>query len=143
MRKKVTVIGAGNVGATCAMFLADKELADIVLVDIADGVPQGKGLDMAEACPVEGVDVKIVQRTPGRQVVTRLCRTMDDQIERALLPKQLVQTTTIPHVEIVVAEVAGGLQQLIQIPIRITLPPEELRRMLLSAPMTALERSSK
>lgn len=60
MRKKVTVIGAGNVGATCAMFLAGKELADIVLVDISDGIPQGKGLDMAEACPIEGVDVKIV-----------------------------------------------------------------------------------
>ncbi len=60
MRKKVTVIGAGNVGATCAMFLADKELADVVLVDIAEGIPQGKGLDMAEACPIEGVDVKVV-----------------------------------------------------------------------------------
>jgi malate dehydrogenase len=60
MRKKVTVIGAGNVGATCAMFLAEKELADIVLVDISDGIPQGKGLDMAETCPVIGTDVKIV-----------------------------------------------------------------------------------
>ncbi len=60
MRKKVTVIGAGHVGATCAMFLADKELADVVLIDIADGIPQGKGLDMAESCPIEGSDVKIV-----------------------------------------------------------------------------------
>lgn len=60
MRKKVTVIGAGNVGATCAMFLADKELADVVLIDIAEGIPQGKGLDMAESCPIEGSDVKIV-----------------------------------------------------------------------------------
>ena len=60
MRKKVTVIGAGNVGATCAMFLANKELADVVLVDISEGIPQGKGLDMAEACPIEGCDVKIV-----------------------------------------------------------------------------------
>ncbi len=60
MRKKVTVIGAGNVGATCAMFLANKELADVVLVDIVEGVPQGKGLDMAETAPIEGVDVKIV-----------------------------------------------------------------------------------
>ncbi|MDA0205697.1 MAG: malate dehydrogenase [Acidobacteria bacterium] len=59
MRKKVTVIGAGNVGATCAMFLANKELADVVLVDISEGIPQGKGLDMAEACPIEGCDVKI------------------------------------------------------------------------------------
>ena len=60
MRKKVTVIGAGNVGATCAMFLADKELADIVLIDIAEGIPQGKGLDMAESCPIEGSDVKVI-----------------------------------------------------------------------------------
>jgi malate dehydrogenase len=42
------------------MFLADKELADIVLIDIAEGIPQGKGLDMAESCPIEGSDVKVV-----------------------------------------------------------------------------------
>ncbi len=60
MRKKVTVIGAGNVGATCALYLADKELCDVVLVDIVEGVPQGKGLDIQEACPVEKCDVKVV-----------------------------------------------------------------------------------
>jgi malate dehydrogenase len=60
MRKKVTVIGAGNVGATCALYLADKELCDVVLVDIVEGVPQGKGLDILEACPVGGQDVKVV-----------------------------------------------------------------------------------
>jgi malate dehydrogenase len=60
MRKKVTVIGAGNVGATCALYLADKELCDVVLVDIVEGVPQGKGLDIQEACPVGGQDVKVV-----------------------------------------------------------------------------------
>ena len=59
MRNKVTVVGAGNVGASCALRLADKELADIVLVDIVEGVPQGKALDMLEACPVEGSDVRI------------------------------------------------------------------------------------
>ena len=59
MRKKVTVVGAGNVGASCAVRIADKELADVVLVDIVEGVPQGKALDMLEACPVEGTDVKI------------------------------------------------------------------------------------
>jgi malate dehydrogenase len=59
MRKKVTVVGAGNVGASCATRIADKELADVVLVDIVEGVPQGKALDMLEACPVEGTDVKI------------------------------------------------------------------------------------
>ncbi len=60
MRKKVTVIGAGNVGATTALFLADKELCDVCLIDIVEGVPQGKGLDMLEAMPVEGSDVKVV-----------------------------------------------------------------------------------
>ena len=60
MRNKVTVVGAGNVGASCALRLADKELADIVLVDIVEGVPQGKALDMLEACPVEGSDVKVL-----------------------------------------------------------------------------------
>jgi malate dehydrogenase len=59
MRKKVTVIGAGNVGANVAQKIAAKELADIVLVDVVDGVPQGKGLDMLESSPVEGYDVKI------------------------------------------------------------------------------------
>ena len=59
MRKKVTVVGAGNVGASCAMYMAAKELCDVVLVDIAEGVPQGKGLDLLEAGPVEGYDVLV------------------------------------------------------------------------------------
>jgi malate dehydrogenase len=59
MRKKVTVVGAGNVGANCALRLAYKELADVVLVDVVDGVPQGKGLDLLESGPVEGSDVNI------------------------------------------------------------------------------------
>src|SRR5919199_1943354 len=59
MRKKVTVIGAGNVGANCAVRIADKELADVVLVDVVEGVPQGKGLDILEAGPVEGYDVLV------------------------------------------------------------------------------------
>ncbi len=59
MRNKVTVVGAGNVGASCALRLADKELADVVLIDIVEGVPQGKALDMLEACPVEGSDVSV------------------------------------------------------------------------------------
>ncbi len=59
MRRKVTVIGAGNVGANTAQKIAAKELADVVLVDVVDGVPQGKGLDMLESAPVEGYDVAI------------------------------------------------------------------------------------
>ncbi len=59
MRNKVTVIGAGKVGANTAQKIAAKELADVVLVDVVEGVPQGKGLDMLESAPVEGYDVRI------------------------------------------------------------------------------------
>lgn len=60
MRKKVTVVGAGNVGASCAVRLADQELADVVLVDVVEGVPQGKALDIMQSGPVQGVDVRLV-----------------------------------------------------------------------------------
>ena len=59
MDKKVTVVGAGNVGATAAQRLAEKELCDVVLVDIIDGVPQGKSLDLMEAAPIEKHDAKL------------------------------------------------------------------------------------
>ena len=60
MNRKVTVVGSGNVGATAARSIADKELADVVLIDILPGVPQGKGLDMLEACPIEGSDARVL-----------------------------------------------------------------------------------
>lgn len=60
MRKKVSIVGAGNVGATTAHWIASKELADIVLVDVVDGVPQGKALDLMEAMPIEKRDVHAV-----------------------------------------------------------------------------------
>ena len=60
MRKKVTVVGAGNVGATAAHWIASKELADVVLIDIIEGVPQGKGLDLLEAMPIEKRDAHVV-----------------------------------------------------------------------------------
>src|SRR6201996_2503606 len=56
MRKKVTIVGAGNVGATAAHWVASKELANVVLIDVLDGVPQGKGLDLLEAMPIEKRD---------------------------------------------------------------------------------------
>jgi malate dehydrogenase len=59
MRNKVTVVGGGNVGASCAMNLAFKELADVVLVDVVEGVPQGKALDMLQSGPIEGYDVRV------------------------------------------------------------------------------------
>jgi malate dehydrogenase len=52
-------VGAGNVGANCAVRIADKELADVVLVDVVEGVPQGKGLDLLQSGPVQGYDVSI------------------------------------------------------------------------------------
>jgi malate dehydrogenase len=56
---KIGIIGAGNVGATTALYVAQKELGDIALIDVVDGIPQGKGLDMLEAGPVLGYDSKI------------------------------------------------------------------------------------
>jgi len=60
VRKKVTVVGAGNVGATLVQRIAEAGLADVVMVDVAEGVPQGKGLDLMEAGPVLGSDSKII-----------------------------------------------------------------------------------
>ncbi|MBU0638544.1 MAG: malate dehydrogenase, partial [Planctomycetes bacterium] len=59
-RAKITIIGAGHVGETCAQYAASKELGDIVLVDIVEGMPQGKALDLYEASPVAGYDVNLV-----------------------------------------------------------------------------------
>ena len=60
MRKKVSIVGAGNVGATAAHWIAAKELADVVLIDIAEGIPQGKALDLLEAMPIEKRDVHVI-----------------------------------------------------------------------------------
>ena len=60
MRKKITVVGAGNVGASCAQRIAERGYADVVLVDIIEGLPQGKGLDLLEAGPVVGYDSQII-----------------------------------------------------------------------------------
>src|SRR5215469_16046105 len=59
-RKKVTVVGSGNVGATAAHWMASKELSDVVLIDIVEGVPQGKGLDLLEAMPIEKRDSFVI-----------------------------------------------------------------------------------
>jgi malate dehydrogenase len=58
-RRKVTIVGAGNVGATAGQRIADKELADVVLIDIVEGVPQGKALDLVESAPIEGYDSRL------------------------------------------------------------------------------------
>jgi malate dehydrogenase len=74
MRHKVTVVGAGNVGATAAQRLVEKQLADVVLVDILPGVPQGKALDIMESAPVERFDARLsgsndYEGTAGSDVV--------------------------------------------------------------------------
>jgi len=59
-RKKITIVGAGNVGATAAHWAAIKELGDVVLMDIIEGMPQGKALDLMEAAPMEGFDANVI-----------------------------------------------------------------------------------
>jgi len=74
MRKKTTVVGAGFVGATTAQRIVDAELSDVVMIDILEGVTQGRGLDMLESCPVSGSDAHIIgtneyRDTTGSDVV--------------------------------------------------------------------------
>ena len=77
MRRKITVIGAGNVGATTAQRLAERDYADIVLVDVVDGLPQGKALDLNQAGPVAGYEPSVVGttgyiETAGSDIVGRV-----------------------------------------------------------------------
>ncbi|WP_263418803.1 malate dehydrogenase [Terriglobus albidus] len=60
MRKKITIVGAGNVGATAANWIVEKELGDVVLVDVNEGIPQGKALDLLEAMPIEKRDCSVI-----------------------------------------------------------------------------------
>jgi len=74
MRRKITVVGAGNVGATTAQRLAERDYADIVLVDIVEGMPQGKALDLNQSGPVEGYEPNVVgtntyEETAGSEIV--------------------------------------------------------------------------
>lgn len=74
MRPKVTVVGAGNVGATTAQYIALKEIANVVLIDVLEGIPQGKGLDLWESAPIVGSDCLVAgtnnyQDTSGSDVV--------------------------------------------------------------------------
>src|ERR1700722_3394921 len=74
MRNKITVVGAGNVGATLAQRVAERDYADVVLVDIVEGLPQGKALDMLESGPIVGYDSLVTgtnsyEETAGSQIV--------------------------------------------------------------------------
>ena len=66
-RQKVTVVGAGNVGATAAQRIVEKQLADVVLVDIVDGLAEGKALDMMQSAATEGFDTKLLDH----QIMTK------------------------------------------------------------------------
>ena len=73
-RKKITVIGAGNVGATTAQRLAERDFCDVVLVDIVEGMPQGKALDLMQSGPISGYDSKVIgtngyEETAGSDIV--------------------------------------------------------------------------
>jgi malate dehydrogenase len=73
-RPKITVVGAGNVGASVAQYTVEKELGDVVLVDVVEGIPQGKALDLAQAGPVHGYDSTLVgsngyDETTGSDIV--------------------------------------------------------------------------
>ncbi|MDQ3893129.1 MAG: hypothetical protein M3292_00465, partial [Actinomycetota bacterium] len=73
-RRKVTIVGAGNVGATCAQELARRDYADAVLVDIKEGLPQGKALDINQMAPILGFEASIVgtngyDETAGSDVI--------------------------------------------------------------------------
>jgi len=74
VRKKVTVVGAGNVGATLVQRIAEARIADVVMVDVVEGIPQGKALDLLEAGPVMGYDTKIIgtnsyEETAGSDII--------------------------------------------------------------------------
>ncbi len=68
MNKKIAVIGAGNVGASCAMYLAEANFADVVMLDIIDGVPQGKALDLTQAGPVRGYNCMVTGTTKYKDI---------------------------------------------------------------------------
>jgi malate dehydrogenase len=73
-RPKVTVVGAGNVGATTAQYIVERELADVVLTDVVEGLPQGKALDLLQAGPVHGYDCRVTgandyEKTAGSDIV--------------------------------------------------------------------------
>ena len=69
-RNKIALIGAGQIGGTLAHLIGLKQLGDVVIFDVVEGVPQGKSLDLAEASPVEGFDAKLI----GRQSATKRSR---------------------------------------------------------------------
>jgi len=137
-RNKVTVIGAGNVGATTAQRIAEAGLADVVLVDIVEGLPQGKGLDLAEAAPVVGHDARITgtndyAATAGSDVIvvtSGLARqpgmSRDDLLmKNAGIVKAVVQASTAQSPEAVLIVVTNPLDAMCHVAMQASGFPRE------------------
>ena len=76
---KVTVVGAGFVGATVAQYICQQDLADVVILDVIEGLPQGKGLDLLEAAPLLGNDRKIFGTQECRKMTLIFCRSSSSE----------------------------------------------------------------
>ena len=138
MNRKVTVIGSGHVGATAARSIADKELADVVLLDILEGVPQGKGLDMLEACPVEGSDARVLGTndyadTAGSDIVVitaGLARTPGMSRDDLLLKnyaiiKSVTEQVVAQSPQCIIMPVTNPLDAMCQVVYRVSKFPRE------------------
>jgi len=138
MRNKITVIGAGHVGEHVAMGCAMKELGDVVLVDIVDGLPQGKGLDLFEASPVEGFDSAIrgsndYADTAGSDVVVitaGLARkpgmSRDDlQSKNAAIVKACTEQAVVASPDAVLVVVSNPLDVMCYVAKRVSRFPKE------------------
>lgn len=138
MNRKVTVIGSGHVGATAARGIADKELADVVLLDILEGVPQGKALDMLEACPVEGSDSHVLGTndyadTAGSDIVVitaGLARkpgmSRDDLLmKNHAIIKSVTEQVVIHSPDCIIMPVTNPLDAMCQVVYRVSKFPRE------------------
>ena len=137
-RNKVTVVGAGNVGATTAQRIAEAGLADVVLVDIVEGLPQGKGLDLAEAAPVVAHDARITgtndyAATAGSDVIvvtSGLARqpgmSRDDLLARnASIVKAVVEAAAAQSPDAVLIVVTNPLDAMCHVAMRASGFPRE------------------
>ena len=138
MRKKITVIGSGHVGEHVAMGLAMKELGDVVLVDIIEGVPQGKGLDLFESSPVLGFDSKVrgsngYDETMGSDVVVMtagLARkpgmSRDDlQAKNAQIVKSCIEQVKMTSPDAILVMVSNPLDVMAYVGKKVTGWPRE------------------
>ena len=138
MNRKVSVIGSGNVGATVARSIADKELADVVVLDVLEGVPQGKALDMLEACPVEGSDSRVLGTndyadTAGSDVVVitaGLARkpgmSRDDLLHKNYaIMKSVTEQVVVHSPDCIIVPVTNPLDAMCQVAYKVSRFPRE------------------